>query len=495
MNRLSTSRPIAFLFTFFLISFLFILMYGWRVEYSSAFARSWDEVDFALALSRFDLLAMQPHFPGYPYFILGGMMVHQWISDPVQSLSIFNVIVSAVSSIPIYLLARNEFSRLVSLFVTFCIQCSTYFWILTSQPMSEGSAVSVLWWYLWSLNLADRRRTWLTQILPLFLFSILMGIRLSYFVFGVGIIYLWIKERRGFQGQSYLARWAVHFFLAVCLQLIWVTGLVMSEGSWSGFFELSFHFIKGHFTDWGGSAFSNPQPLSDRLILLLFYNFLWTGLSGQSMIIAFGMCVFLILIFVEFARFGFRVQDYRHYYGIASLLILYFLYAWFAQNIDKPRHIAPLIGPSLLLFYTVMLRSKRNLRIKVGLLVTMASVQFFTGMMVSKEQATELPATYQLTDHLKTIQNPLLIYTWEETRVMEYLQAPYEHKRIFTYGLFMEDLILNQGKRIFLTDAVVEGFKLQGYDVSKNIREVGKFSSNALFDPVYHDITLYEWIL
>ncbi|MEW9672376.1 glycosyltransferase family 39 protein [Ammoniphilus sp. 3BR4] len=452
-------------------------------------------MDFALGLSRFDLLAMQPHFPGYPYFILGGMMVHQWISDPVQSLSIFNVLMSAASSIPIYLLARNGLSKLESLFITFCIQCSTYFWILTSQPMSEGSALSVLWWYLWSLYLANKHRTWLTQILPLFLFSILMGIRLSYFVFGVGIIYLWIKERRALQGQGYWQRWAVYFILAICFQLVWVTGLVMSEGSWSGFLELSFQFVKGHFTEWGGSALSNPQPLLDRGIVLLFENFLWTGLIGQSMIIASGMVFLFILMIIESIRFGFRIHDFRHYYGMASLLILYFIYAWFAQNIDKPRHIAPLIGPSLLLFYILILRTRRNLRIKWGLLVMMVSVQFFAGMTLSKEQATVSPATYQLADHLNAIESPFLVYTWEETRVMEYLQVPYEHKRIFTYEIFMEDLLLNQGKRIFLTNAVVEGFKSQGYDVSKQIREIGQFSSNPLFDPVYHDITLYEWMI
>nr|WP_232467183.1 hypothetical protein [Anoxybacillus flavithermus] len=42
--------------------------------YASPFAATWDEVDFALALDRYDLLAMQPHFPGYPYFIFGGCL-------------------------------------------------------------------------------------------------------------------------------------------------------------------------------------------------------------------------------------------------------------------------------------------------------------------------------------------------------------------------------------------------------------------------------------
>lgn len=469
-------------------------MYGWRLEYSSAFARSWDEVDFALALSRFDLLAMQPHFPGYPYFILGGMMVNRWIPDPAQALSVFNVFMSVASTIPIYLLARNDLSKLESLFITFCIQCSAYLWILSSQPMSEGSALSVLWWYIWSLYLANKRRTCLLQILPLFLFSVLMGIRLSYFIFGVGIIYLWIKDKKYHQGKDYWTRITVFITLAIAFQFIWVTGLVMSEGSWIGFMELAFHFVRGHFTEWGGSAISNPQPLMNRWIVLFFYNFLWTGLFGQSIIVAAGMMILLILFIAECVRFGFHAKDARHHFGMLSLLIFYFIYAWFAQNIEKPRHIAPLIGPSLLLLYTTLIGSRRNVRTKAVLLALITTAQFFTGMMLTKEQATKAPATYQLTEYLQTIHHPFLVYTWEETRVMEYLQASYEHKRIFTYELFREDIQLNEGKRIFLTDAVVGGFKLQGYDVSMNLREVHRFASNSLFDPVYHDITLYEWV-
>ena len=68
--------------------------------YISPFARTYDEVDFALALHRYDLLAMQPHFPGYPYFILGGMVIHNWVADPIQALSIFNTLLALSSMIP-----------------------------------------------------------------------------------------------------------------------------------------------------------------------------------------------------------------------------------------------------------------------------------------------------------------------------------------------------------------------------------------------------------
>lgn len=490
MNRFDRNRLPFLLF----VGVAFLIMYGWRLQYSSPFARSWDEVDFALALSRFDLLAMQPHFPGYPYFILGGMLVNQWVGDPAQALSIFNIFMSVASSIPIYFLARTSLSKWESAMITFCIQCTAYLWILSSQPMSEGAALCVLWWYLWSLYLANKRRTWIFGILPLFLFSILMGIRLSYFIFGIGILYLWIREKDFYTRKIYWTRILSFLLLSVLFQMIWVTGLVMSEGSWIGFIELAFHFVQGHFMEWGGSAISTSQPLWSRGLVLFFYNFLWTGLCGQSIFVAVGLILLLIVLIVECVRYGFSFKGIRHFWGLLGLLLCYFIYAWFAQNIEKPRHIAPLIGPTLLLFYIVVLCSKKYVRMKMSLLIVITFAQFFHGAMLTKEQATVVPATYQLTEYLQTVDDPLLVYTWEETRVMEYLKALFEHKRIFTYPYFLEDLSLNEGKRIFLTDAVVKGFKLQGQDVSGHLQEVGSFSSNPLFDPVYHDITLYEWV-
>lgn len=59
-----------------------------RFFYVSPFAATWDEVDFTLALKQYDILAMQPHFPGYPFFILGGMITHLFIENPVQSLGV-----------------------------------------------------------------------------------------------------------------------------------------------------------------------------------------------------------------------------------------------------------------------------------------------------------------------------------------------------------------------------------------------------------------------
>src|SRR6476659_1907211 len=76
------------LISIFSITFLF-----WtQITHVNAFASTWDQVDFALALDRYDLMAMQPHFPGYPYFILGGYLIHQFIETKVALLIVFNIL-------------------------------------------------------------------------------------------------------------------------------------------------------------------------------------------------------------------------------------------------------------------------------------------------------------------------------------------------------------------------------------------------------------------
>ena len=58
--------------------------------------RTWDEVDFTLALKQYDILAMTP-FPRVSFFILGDDNIY-FIENPVQSLGIFNAIMALALS-------------------------------------------------------------------------------------------------------------------------------------------------------------------------------------------------------------------------------------------------------------------------------------------------------------------------------------------------------------------------------------------------------------
>ena len=231
-----------------------------NLAYSSPFVRSWDEVDFVFSLDRYDLLAMQPHFPGYPYYIIGAKIVHQWISDPVQSLIIWNATLALSSAIPIALLARKYVSASYAGWAPIWVMTMPYVWIMGSRPMSECAGIAVLWWFLWSVREAvERPRSNGRHVTALLLFSLLMGIRLSLFPFGIVLLLLLVQQYKSFVGQrSRVIRLLFSLIVAAGAQLVWIGGLVLSEGSISGFWKLANAFVTGHFSEWGGGITSAP---------------------------------------------------------------------------------------------------------------------------------------------------------------------------------------------------------------------------------------------
>jgi hypothetical protein len=517
------------LFPVFVLSIILFFFMYYRFVYASPFARTWDEVDFALALGRFDLLAMQPHFPGYPYFILGGMFFHQWIENPAKALSILNVFLTASTILPIYKLAREKLSQINSLVCTLFVHSISYLWIITTQPMSEAAAIAVLWWYLWIIKLAmNKKFSFLFASIAVFLFGSLMGIRLSFLPFGLGLILLFYYHWK-ITKIFFIKHVVILIVLTIIFQFLWIGGLILSEGSLVGFIQLASGFVYGHFNEWGGAITTTPDPLWERAIQLLFYNFLWVGLFGQSILSAIGMS-FLIALFVRQGYLFYRNQPKKGLFSgiihdfdswLLFLLATYFLWALFAQNIEKPRHISPLIGPFVFVVSKTVLdyieqkysqvklkinkgkklyKEKKLIKSKVMTVmiytVTLALIvnQALLGMKLIEEQAIEVPATYQLAKDLNEYDEPLIIYTWEETRVMEFLKVEYQHKRIKTYELFIEDIRHRNNQRVFITNHVLEGFEQQVGELSSKTIQIGEYHSNPLFDPVYSQIILYEWI-
>lgn len=520
MNRLASESPKAKISralggVFLLGAFVFV--FARRFIYVSRYAATWDEADFALALQRFDLLAMQPHFPGYPYFILGGMLFHRWIANPAEALGVFNVAMAALSTIPIYLLARKQFSPLPAGVLALSVQSFAYLWVIGGRPLSEGAAIALLWWYIWALREAWEKRTWGWQVLPLFFFGLLMGTRLSFIPFGLGILLLWLRDWRSGKSKGETRRYrmvrlGVFIGIAIIFQLLWVAGLVLSEGSLRGFLMLAFGFTGGHFQEWGGAISAAELPLWERATRLLFENVLWTGIAARSLLNVLLLAVLVAVTLFSHIHIQGRavIKDQQFSKMMWWLILAYLVWALIAQNVDKPRHISPMIGPAAFLLFQALLSQGPLQFKKAGVLNSTAfplkwvlvllftGSQIVTGAQWVKEQAREQPAVYQLAEYLGEIPEPLTVYTWEETRVLQYLHVPYGHQRIYTYDLFVAQANERKGERIFLTEQVLRGFLKQSDEAARNTRarakKIAAFRSEPLFDPVYHEIILYEWI-
>ncbi|MBW7459982.1 nucleoporin-interacting protein, partial [Paenibacillus sepulcri] len=127
-------------------------------------------------------------------------------------------------------------------------------------------------------------------------------------------------------------------------------------------------------------------------------------------------------------------------------------------------------------------------------------LQTVQGSTLLKRQSEEQPAVYQLAAALDGMQshpgtkNRAVVYTWEESRVLDYLHTGVSHRQILTYSYFLADVKANPEAEILLTDHVLSGFEAQAGPLRDKVRLAASFHSEALFDPVYHDIQLYEWI-
>ncbi|BBI31341.1 hypothetical protein [Cohnella abietis] len=483
---------------------------------ASPFVRSWDEVDFVFALDRYDLLAMQPHFPGYPYFIAGATILHQWISDPVKALITLNALLALSSAIPIALLAKRYMRLQTAAWASVWILTMPYLWLMGSRPMSECAGIAVLWWFLWSVREAAEkpRSTW-RHAVALLLFSLLMGIRLSFFPFGIGLVLLWLHQYRSFAGyRARIARLILSIVSAIGAQLIWVSGLVMSEGTLGGFWKLSNAFVAGHFSEWGGGITAAEMSLPARIVKLIASNLITDVLLSRSIVI--GAFCFVLLLLIVWGLGLLREKkpesgaELRYGLWLGICVAAYVLWALLGQNIEKPRHIAPIAGPLMLAFYILAIRTSQSLTQSVtatrskylfiavgrGICFTLAAVvisQIVHGANLLKMQANEKPAVYQMHEYMDELKQPLIVYTWEETRVLQYLHADYEHRRILTFNYFNALADANPERKVLLTDHVLEGFYLQNASIRDYVDPIAQFSSSSLFDPVYSQITLYEW--
>lgn len=480
-----------------------------RLRYASGLAASWDAVDFALALDRFDLLAMQPHFPGYPYFILGGMALHRWVENPAEALSMLNAGALFTAVVPLYALCRRYASRLAAFLMAAVLMTLPYLWVLGTQPMSEGLGVAAALWYIWAVAAASDKLSVRSQLAAAGAFGLLSGIRVSFFPLGAGLVWLWCLDWRKRRSWKRLALYAA--FAAVA-QALWVAVLVLSEGNAAGFVQLARGFVDGHFNEWGGGINASPVGPGERVVRMLAVNGLWTALWGKSAVIGWlwGLMLGAGLLWARFGAGPIKAGGARGDAGLVVqdpatrgwtrlllfLAVLYGIWAWVGQNIEKPRHIVPMVLLLTLLLLAWLVRRVPE-RAGTCALAVLAIAQLAAGTDIARLQQKETPAVYQLADYMQqrkeSDSTPFVLYTWEETRVLYYLKKPFSHKRIYTYEYFLTETAALEGHQIYLTGKVLEGFKAQGRSVEGSVGRVAEFRSSGLFDPVYNQIELYEW--
>lgn len=224
---------------------LFVAGIATRIPFTSRMLYHWDSVNFALALSKFDVRLHQPHPPGtFVIYIMLGRFINWFLHDPNMSLVWVSILSSGLATALIFALGRRWFGRRVGLTSAVLMLSSPLVWFHGEVALSY---MLEFVWVVALILLCSNLHTgseW-----ALFISALLMGlaggVRPNTPVF---LFPLWVFSVRKFP------LWKVAAALAVMVAgvAIWAVPMVEMSGGLTAYWE-QFQWWRGAHTEVSGS--------------------------------------------------------------------------------------------------------------------------------------------------------------------------------------------------------------------------------------------------
>src|SRR6266540_2257210 len=155
-----------------------------RVPLRSRLLPTWDAVQFALALRKYDIVSHQPHPPGYILYVAAARAVEVLVGDATQSFVWLAIVASGATVFFVYRLAWMLYGRLPAVVAAVGLAASPLFWFygevglpyaveaalasaiaMLTWPMRWGRTSFVLWSAL-AVGVAGGVRQSLLAVLP-----------------------------------------------------------------------------------------------------------------------------------------------------------------------------------------------------------------------------------------------------------------------------------------------------------------------------------------
>lgn len=271
-----------------------------------------DAVNFALALERFDLLLHQPHFPGYPLYVLCARAFAVFVDNPALALALPGI----VFAVPLVLLAYRAFFPALAaaaLFPAALIAVHPLLVEVGGAPGSDGLALALVGCAFFGLCL---RGPWLLASAALM--GLALGVRPSYLP--LLISFLLAVPFLARHGRSALGLASAGLAAGV---LAWLLPFVL----WVGLptlVQAGTTHVGGHFATFGGASSHGLFEGAQRA--------LWS--AGASLL--------PLAALVGLLAWRRRTMPFRGLV-VASLVALpYAGWIVLAQNAEHARHAAPL---------------------------------------------------------------------------------------------------------------------------------------------------------
>jgi Dolichyl-phosphate-mannose-protein mannosyltransferase len=195
-----------------------------RLPFQARRLPTWDAVQFALALTDYDIVRHQPHPPGYILFVAAARGLARLAGDGTRALTWLAVLASAFTVFLVYRLAWRLYDRATAVVAALILATSPLFWFYGEVPLSyaaEAALATGVASLAWAL--ADGRQR--TLVASAVVLGLAGGVRQSILVvlFPLWLGRAWVGFRRW---RPLLGAVAVlaGTVLAWLLPMLWLTG-------------------------------------------------------------------------------------------------------------------------------------------------------------------------------------------------------------------------------------------------------------------------------
>jgi hypothetical protein len=434
-----------------------------------------DGVNFARALVTFDPLHQAPHLPGYPVLIALAAPLRALGFNDVGALALPGIAFFVPAALALFFGVRRHAGERAALLVVAFVSLLPGLVLTTSRPASDGLGLSLLT-LAGGLALMDSSRS---RVGAAVCFGLLLGVRLSWLplvAFAI-VALLWRADRR---------RVGLSFVIAVAawgLPFAWLVG--------PGLVDATLAFGHGHLFAWGGTALSAEHATGARLLRASWgvwaagFGGWWPGSVTPSTGAVVGGAVLIGLG-------GFlRARGAQLPRAVVVALLVTAGYAALAivfQNVDKPRHLLPLVLALALPIGIGLARTRASVALACCALIACGLSSASRGL----EQRTSATPAARMARYLAHERAParLQVFAGEEARVLQHLSPAHRVWRVESPDVLAREIALavERGADVLVSS----GAPLRGLDSEVRLSPVARFVGRDVVFPHDAELTLYR---
>jgi len=472
----------------------------------------WDAVQFALALTQYDVTRHLPHPPGYPVYMFLGWIVYRITGDQVYSLTLLSALSGALTLLPFYLLVQRMFgNRTLSVLSSLLLVVLPQFWLNSIKALSDIPAVlfAISSLYLFYRYAQGGRR--MDLLLGAFVLSLGIGVRITNLaILGVMLLALaWRRDVRGaVAGLAATVVGCLAWFLpmvylstggwegyAYAIMRLWSTAVMRADSifretiTWSALWWRTVRYVEVQL-EWG--LLANMYNLQGFANLLLFSGLFLYGLSRLDP--RRRNPALLVVWAVPYAGF---MLFFLSLWGVERYALP--LMPPLALSVAKTADLLPrLLGTSNL----TRSHTARWLRWTPLLALTLLlGVETFP---LAQIVHTQPAPTVQLVNYVKTnhAPNKVAIVVMEEYRQFQFYAPEY---KVYGYiplqpvppaepvlnSIYQENNVTYQGRTVLITGTALRFWHYR-YPMARPVL-IKSFERNRLAGEYDHEARLYRW--